>query len=135
MYIQVRHAVSTLACHGPLPENPDSVLTAGPATRTKWTSHDCFLGRKHHQEYYKTQVLEVDVATEAGAKQLADAIAAKFGTVDYAVSAIGGWWQKGAPVCCPVITPSFNCTQRHKIDFAAWLARVGHDVTCGCAPV
>ena len=41
------------------------------------------------------QVLEADVGTEGGAKRLADAIAAKFGTIDYAVSAFGGWWQKG----------------------------------------
>ena len=40
-------------------------------------------------------MLEVDVATEAGASQLADAIAKDFGTIDYAVSAIGSWWQKG----------------------------------------
>ena len=40
-------------------------------------------------------MMEADVGTEDGAKQLANAIAARFGTIDYAVSAFGGWWQKG----------------------------------------
>ena len=53
-------------------------------------------------------MLEADVATEGGAKQLADAITAQFGTVDYAVSAFGGWWQKGMllyvhSVCCQCV--------------------------------
>jgi NAD(P)-dependent dehydrogenase (short-subunit alcohol dehydrogenase family) len=43
-------------------------------------------------------VLEADVGTEDGAKQLAEAISAKYGTIDYAVSAFGGWWQKGVSV-------------------------------------
>lgn len=48
---------------------------------------------RHHS--WVVQVLELDVATESGANQLADAISSDFGTVDYAVSAIGSWWQKG----------------------------------------
>lgn len=55
---------------------------------------------------FESQVLEVDVATESGANQLADVINADFGTIDFAISAIGAWWQKGtaisrdrSPVC------------------------------------
>ena len=60
-------------------------------------------------EIWPHQVLEADVATEGGAKQLADAITAQFGVVDYAVSAIGGWWQKGVSVCTVSMLPLCHC--------------------------
>lgn len=43
------------------------------------------------------QVLEADVGTEAGVALLAQEISARYGTVDYVVTAIGSWWQKGVP--------------------------------------
>lgn len=50
---------------------------------------------------WRLQVLEADVSTEGGAKQLAEVISSQYGTVDYAVSAFGGWWQNGVilPLC------------------------------------
>jgi 3-oxoacyl-[acyl-carrier protein] reductase len=43
----------------------------------------------------KLQVLEADVGTEAGVELLAQEISAKYGTIDYIVTSIGSWWQKG----------------------------------------